>query len=93
MVSLQEEKRGYGGKDLQKMNVLSRNERMRGDGILIIIISMNVSSIIRSPRKDMQQKKFLSRAHKIAYVSSCGIPLMRVVYQVVGFGWRMISEG
>ena len=27
------------------------------------------------------------RLKKIDYVSSCGIPLMPVMYQVVGFGW------
>jgi len=34
-VSHEEEKEGYGGKDLQKRKVLSLNERVRGDGILI----------------------------------------------------------
>jgi len=39
-------KEGYGGKDLQKRKVSAWNERVRGDGIgLLIIISMNVSSI------------------------------------------------
>ena len=44
-VGPEEEKEGYVGKDLQKRKVLSMKWKSDGgDGILIIIISINVSS-------------------------------------------------
>ena len=37
---LKKKRKGYGGKDLQKRKVLKAwNERVRGDGILIIILA------------------------------------------------------
>jgi len=38
------ERLGCGGKDFQKRKVISLDERVRGDGILIVI-TMNVNSI------------------------------------------------